>query len=74
MREDLRERRLELSGTPQERLYNEEKGIPRERLERIRQALRELWGEPGYEDDEVELYWKSREEETPDTGEGTGTK
>ena len=56
--EDLEAQRTRYRGTPEARLYNPEKGIPRERLETIRRTLEDLWGKARYVDGEVELYWK----------------
>jgi len=55
-RELLETLRKEHLGTWKARLYNPEKGTPRRILDETRAALRDLWGEPIYVDDEVEIY------------------
>jgi hypothetical protein len=48
-------------GTWKARLYNPEKGTPRRIIDETRVALRDLWGNPMYADDEVEIYTRSLE-------------
>lgn len=54
--ERIARRRRELRGTPEARLHNPARGVPRKRLEEIRRELRRLWGPPYWSSDGVELY------------------
>lgn len=56
IREELERERVQHAGSPEERLYNPEKGMPRAVFDATRKVLRETWGEPYFANDEVELY------------------
>ncbi len=55
-RESLARQREERQGTPEARLFNPEKGMLSADLDAIRAVLREIWGEPRYRDEDVEIY------------------
>jgi len=55
-RELLVRLRAQHAGSPRQRLYNPEKGMPAARLEATRATLRNLWGDPFYADAKTELF------------------
>ena len=54
--ERLRRLRAEHAGTAEARKYNVHRGMPAARLDEIRAALREQWGEPAYRDEDVAVW------------------
>jgi hypothetical protein len=55
-REALEARAAAARGTAAERLHNPERGIAAEALERIREAIRKLWGPPVHADAGAEVF------------------